>query len=479
MCNQVRQSHMTDSLPFAIFPNEILDQIMRASWPGIRLGLTCRRLYSRITDELVNRWTRRVVELYAFDDSGEFILEWFAKHHELPNGTFHGRASIAQYTIIYYRGRVISCTDERTPRESTNYWYHKNMLLSVAGGCVTFENDDITVDVSERGLMFRDKSYDLADEVESFEEVESPIEWFDETFPKMCALAGDEFARSVESVRAKIRLDTSFAGIGKWPDFHDPKSTRPKFPRAFYDRHRRRLTHYLFIIENKADTSDPNALITAQIGYSINPDARLRRLRRGGRFELTLTIEWNDCDLAYGLRQKYAANHIRGKWFRFTRAELNDVIDYVCAETESASDESSDHYWSDSGKLRQDYDTNLELDTKIIEGKTTAHDEMLADLRYNMDPMLGARYDYAAPGASPEEAADFAIEKFCVRLRCGKFDRFPGMAGKKCLGVGPKSLPDDLRKQTWEIACEHFGNDHAELECEIDHILLNYCRTLR
>lgn len=106
MCSEF--IHMTGS-PSAIFPNEILDLILRASWSGIRLGLTCRQLRAKITDELFDQWVTQ--------DTITYKEKMFLTLSRLPNGTFHGKSLMvesgneaAAETVEYNRGRIMQST---------------------------------------------------------------------------------------------------------------------------------------------------------------------------------------------------------------------------------------------------------------------------------------------------------------------------------------------------------------------------------
>lgn len=111
-------------------PNEILDLIMRASWPGVRLGLTCRRLSAQITDELADRWVTRSTMIYS-----ETVTLTLSR---LPNKTFHGISLIIDSedeavteTVEYDRGRItqsvvwrdrIPCRKDILVRGYVCYW---------------------------------------------------------------------------------------------------------------------------------------------------------------------------------------------------------------------------------------------------------------------------------------------------------------------------------------------------------------------
>lgn len=197
------------------FPPEILDLIMRASWPGIRLGLTCRKLYEKLaTDELVDQW----VELIPTDTSHQQDLDVI--HFELPNGVFHGHACVEGNRLQYSRGRVVIGWVESSfmnPHLSGNMVgirYYRNMLVTNYYAYTVFTNGPVFINAAMHTLNYKGQGWPIP----TYGNHPDDIKWFDDHFEIMCALAGEKFRHRVTTKRAKIPLKVSFAGVNEWPD---------------------------------------------------------------------------------------------------------------------------------------------------------------------------------------------------------------------------------------------------------------------
>lgn len=197
------------------FPDEILDAIMRASWPGIRLGLTCRRLRAKLTDELVDKWAVQIVENYTDREFTGDPISREAAHHELPNGVFHGHSRIELCMFRYSRGRIVSGVGMSAKDAGHSYVYYKNMLVV---GKTSFLSKGMTLCVSSGTLFFGDTSRVL--NVDILADTTDPIARYEKMLPEIRALFGDRFERHVSASenRPKILVDTTFAGIDRWPD---------------------------------------------------------------------------------------------------------------------------------------------------------------------------------------------------------------------------------------------------------------------
>lgn len=255
--------HMTST---TIFPDEILDLILRARWPGLRLGLTCRRFSAQITDELIGRWAALHIKWYTSSERPGEINCRMAQHHALPNGVFHGLASVEESKLDYRRGKVVSGM-MRIDNRDTKVQYHGNILIMRYGGAVAFAIGDVLVwqhtqkawingeyhilqtplsapkpDQIECGIKnvfaeswadnvfsrARDDPIDPTDDVfaRMFIGIVDPVKWIDSVFEQICEIAGDDFRVTAATERAKINAQVYYPGIKDWPDcVHDPRPT--------------------------------------------------------------------------------------------------------------------------------------------------------------------------------------------------------------------------------------------------------------
>lgn len=211
MCRLITLSHM-DAVTF---PDEILDTILRASWPGLRLGLTCRRLRAQITDDQLDRWAQPVVGHFTDQVFLGGVVTREAIHHELPNGTFHGPANIGPYyTFTYRRGQMASGLSMNT-RDMCSYFYHKNMLVA---GKTNFCSKDMTLCINSGTMIFDGKSWNLG--AANPNRATDPVARYENMLPKIRDLVGDRFERHVNASenRPKIPVFTTFAEVAQWPD---------------------------------------------------------------------------------------------------------------------------------------------------------------------------------------------------------------------------------------------------------------------
>lgn len=195
----------------AAFPFEILTEIMRASWPGLRLGLTCRALYSLIDDGLVGKFAQPVVEV---DRSDRYT------HCELPNGVLHGRASILVryvgapsaeiYDLRYSRGHLI---DGYVDMDGTmvEIYYHKNMIVMNAPGYRQIAYGSIRVKCE---IHVRQDGWDWSalPRKAKILENERPEEWYDRI------TSAQLWVHDPPAERAVLQLECSQRFVEKWPD---------------------------------------------------------------------------------------------------------------------------------------------------------------------------------------------------------------------------------------------------------------------
>lgn len=119
---------------------DLLELIMRTTWPGARLATTCREMAKRFdADETAGKWAR------AEKDARENTL---VTRMVLPNGVLHG-TSIVNYgrgvsTLKYCRGNVISCSN------TNGYTYSARGIFQ----CTGISDQIMSILVTRDGAMF-------------------------------------------------------------------------------------------------------------------------------------------------------------------------------------------------------------------------------------------------------------------------------------------------------------------------------------
>lgn len=214
------------STPFINLPREILPEIM-TYWGGHRLGLTCRALNARMTDEYLGKFAQEIsVDFKETYSTGDQPEEYTATHHELPDGTFHGPAHIdCVCDLNYSRGRLV---------DGTSIGYNGNVNVRYHGNWIVQENitdiiDEwsiqidckphwIRVDWSRLTIdgIIRSSKYIMPDNIPLFHDRVASRKWLDIVISAASVHLGSEFSADIG--RGKLEVMTGEDVISTWPD---------------------------------------------------------------------------------------------------------------------------------------------------------------------------------------------------------------------------------------------------------------------
>lgn len=203
-------------------PREILPEIM-TYWGGHMLGLTCRTLNARMTDEYLSTFARKISvdfeEAYYADGQRK---TYTVAHHELPNGTFHGRAETIWCDITYSRGRLIGGTKVIYDRD-IYVSYHGNWLVmeeitNIADDwwvCLDCGTHQIDIDFYHGTIDgdARVNNFTLPGKFPICYDMTDGRKWLDIIIRESSTHFGDDNVG-----RGKLELDISADHIRAWPD---------------------------------------------------------------------------------------------------------------------------------------------------------------------------------------------------------------------------------------------------------------------